>query len=308
MFDLNSWYDELGLTPEERAHVGELFSKPERLTKLEGSQLRQSDYSKHMNGLKEQETTLARKLADAEADIEAERGALTTWRTNAEGKLTAAQSRAEKLEEQLFKVQQTLRGAADEHGFDADALLKTVIAEPVKEPVKPTPTMADDEEFRRQIGSSMLGVTRLSARLHTLSAQHRKLFGEELPDAEGLVEQVLEASAKGKTVSIDDLWKQKYGVEAKRKELDDKAFEAKVEERTAIRVKEEIERRELGNVGPEDLPGSPILGRFGQHKTTNEGERPRHNGETAADAAKKAFQNGKYRKEARAIARGALAG
>lgn len=320
-FELNAWLDELGISdPEERRTAAALFGATERVNKLKGSVLRQADYSKAMNTLKDQEAAITRMRSEAEAEIEAERGTLTTWRATAEGRLTDAEKRARDAEDQLHRVRQEMRTLQSDYGIEDDRLsfLKPSdgtgngAGDGKRQPnTDARRSLADDDEFktfREEVGGSLVGSARLSSVLFDLNNEHVKLFGQPLPQAQALVDEVLEKSAKGQKVNIRDVWESKYKVPEKRAELAQADIDRRVQEGIDAGVRERLEREALGQSGTRDTARSPILGKFGPKEPTTQDNRPRHNGMTGADAARAAVRSGKYSEEAKRIARASLAG
>lgn len=319
-FDFDAWTNDLGadLTPEERGVLSGIFKKdPKRLEALEKNQLRLTDYSRAMTKLKADEAANAKKLEDAEADLENQRGTLTTWKTGAEGKLSATEKARDDAETKLFETQRRMRKLAEEAGIDPETLELGDVTPPRKKEEPPEPVFDTKaiEELTNKTSASLIGNVRFNALMMKLNNEHRTLFGTDMPDPDVITDMVLEQMKKGnQKVDVTAIWEEKYGVKAKRDALATVAFNKRVDEEVEAKYRKRLEDEALGTAPREDgRVGSPILKRFGgkEHKSEEQQHgdtRTRHNGETGADAAKRAFNSGKYRQEAAQLARQRLAG
>jgi hypothetical protein len=308
-FDLNQWLAEVtadgSLSEAERKVVADTLAKdPKVLKRLEEGQLRQSDYSRHMNDLKRQEQTL-----------KATETALNQWKSEAEGKLNAAVAERDALKTTAAQYEANVRAIASEYGLDpaeVSARLKAglpAIAPGTTPPAHQqsgTPTMDTSkfltrEELEKQFQTAQQAFPLLQATIIDLNAEHMRLFGQPLANATELTQKAMEQKR-----SIREVWEEENRVADRRTQI---ASEAKAAEEARIRADERQKVLSEHSVPLASRPGVPHSAVFqlaGQSQQQNGGNatppvpaalRTAAHENRGVEAAVRAFNEGKYRQQ-----------
>jgi hypothetical protein len=127
-----------------------------------------------------------------------------------------------------------------------------------------------DKAIKEYIGSKEREFSFLPAAQIRLVAEHAKLFPGQVPD---MVEVTNEAWNSNR--SLEDVWKEKYGVEARKKQMDEEAFNKKVDEQVNERLNKLRSEEALrgSSFRKPDEKGSPIYDRLMRAKPP-EGKEP----------------------------------
>lgn len=249
-FDLKAFYQELGFTPEEAAAVTAVLDKPERLTVLEKNQLRQSDYSKQMNGLKAEQD----KLVAAQARVDAEAAEWASLSASEKEQNTKLRADLEAHQNKVLALTQRVTRLATEAGLDPQKALEGIEQAPPKkeEPVVPPidPSKFVPAEAFHQYGKYMFDV---AMAIPDILHEHFELTGERLSASALKAEIEARAGQKGANMDPRAIWEEKYGIPAKR--------EAKAKEADERRIKEAEERGFARARSEAALPIPPSNGR-----------------------------------------------
>lgn len=224
-FDVEAAIKELDLSVEDAATFRTLHGK---YPKVKEFGMRQSEFDRAMNAGKAELAASKAALDQAKADVEAEVGSLATWQTEQQGKLTAAQTRLAEEEGKALKARQALEKIASEAGVDPAKYLDTTttVVPPV---VKPADVPAGVS--REDLARAMLGNARTAAEIVDVNREHRKLFGEDLPNAGALLDAALEEAKRGNTnVTVTQIWEKVHGVPAKREAMRTADIDRRIEE------------------------------------------------------------------------------
>ncbi len=285
-FDTKAWLiNDLGYTEAEATELLPRFAGREE--KLASGQLRQADYSKHMNGLKDQEAGL--KATSDRLNKELAEWAEIKGADSSE----AAQIRArlELVEQEKLTIQQTLERVATENGLDLKTLLPEKKVEP-KVPETKTPTF-DENKFvsREQLGAVTAVLLRNPAQLLAISQQHQALFGEPLPDAGPLYDKFVAAAAKDPNASLMRVWEDEFKVPEKRQEVAAAKYTADI---AAAEARGAENARSQAAIPGQQAPGhnAPIFTKLGAEGGSHL-QRPQAGASTRSFAT--SLASGKYR-------------
>lgn len=295
--------DELGATGDDRNLLEQYFTKNEplaaKLNEWREGGLRQSDYTRRMEGLKATETAKLAELATQEQN-------LTQIRENMNAQFLQAQKDREAAEVRAAAMQAHVKRLQAEWNLP-EAAVKDILdgAAPAPASAGPAPSVNGPVNFDAsqfvsrkdydELKSLALKLPTLATKLPGMRAQHQALFGECPPD----FEEKLLAEAQKQQRPIETVWDNVYGVTEKR----NAANEARI--RADERAKAETEfkaKYSQSNVNPvtalrPDLNGqnSPI---FHQEsgKYQRPGVTPAMNRLTSVQNAVQAFSQGKYRR------------
>jgi len=287
-FDLDTFLKDIGATGDEEAQLRAALGKPERLTYLEGNQLRQAEFSKQMNALKtsQDELKAANERVTAEmaewARIQAEGGEVTK----------KMQDDLHKAEQRALVLTQRVQKIASDAGLDPTKALEGIDQPPPK--VEPKVEPVDTSKFvgARQFADISNYLMALVTELPVLVDEHFALTGERL-DTRALRAEI-EARAKAKNPVLDPraVWEEKYGIPEKRETKTREAREAEIkqaEQRGFERARSEAALP----VPPSAGTRSPVLRTADGQARTSVLNRPAP--ETGVRSAASALATGKYR-------------
>lgn len=275
-FNVKLFLDEMAKTAEmsaeDKAALDGLLTKSQKTIEyLKGAVLRQSDYSRQSD---EARAEVEKVKTEAKAYVDS----LTEWQKGEQSRYSAADAELEKLRQENTALQAAIKKAADEYSLEIDVPKPPAGVEP-----KPNGRI-DTSKFLTQDDAAIW--LQLTPHLLSLSARHRKLFGEDLDDP-NLVSEAMVARQRDPNVTLEGYWKGKYKVENKVREIE----EAKVQERIAREVNEKLNdalsKASLPGVTRPGVSGSPILSRLEPKRSSSL--------PPGVDAAVDAFNSGKYR-------------
>lgn len=289
-FDLDGFVKELGLDDAEAASVRTALGKPERLTLLEKNQLRQSEFSKAMNGLtKEQQ-----KLTDAQARLDAEAAEWASLSAKEKEQATALRDNLEKSQAKVLALEQRVARIATDAGLDPQKALEGIEQTPVVK--KEDPPAFDDSKFVKadQFGTMSEYLFNLSVELPAIAQEHFDLTGERLDTRAIRAEIQNRSKVKGANLDPRSIWEETYKIPEKRAEKATAAHAAEIaaaEQRGADRVRSEAALP----IAPSSGMHSPLLRANGaEHKSVLSRTVP----ESGVRNAAAALATGKYRETA----------
>lgn len=238
--------------------------------KLQGGFLRQSDYDRNQNAIKEQaakeKAELEARIAEREAAVEAEAVALAKWKKNQEdGPLKEATEAVAAATAREKAAKDALERAITDAGLERDTYLKGLETTPDDKGRKEPPVVDDkgkaDDRYvgKDKFERGVIGAVVSNAELMDLANEHLRVFGKPLEGVKALVERTLARANKGEQVSIRSVWAEEHKV--------DDALKAKSDAEIAQRIKDAEEaaytrgRSEaaLGGRPGETESASPVL-------------------------------------------------
>jgi hypothetical protein len=258
--NVNKLLDELGATGEERAQVEKFFAKPEVLAKASDwyeNGLRQSDYSRKMEGLAATERARL-------AQIETEEKRLKDTFESLNGQFSRAQQEREQAETKAAAMAARVKTLAAEWNIPEAEVGKILEGQPASAPPPAAPPASspaalDPAQFvsRKEyeaLANVALKLPQFAAAFPMMRDQHKQLFGSVPDDFET---KILEEARKQER-PLPVIWDNLYGVEQKRKEVHDTQIRA--EERAKVEA-EYKQKYSQGQVTPMPLqaPASPIF-------------------------------------------------
>lgn len=292
--DVKAFLKDLNFTDAEITELAPKFDTPERVEALKKGQLRLSDYSKSMDGLKKDQDAL--KTASARLDAE-----MAEWATvQAQGGEITKKMRDDLDAAQLKVTQLTSRVTriATDAGLDVTKALEGIEQEPVKKVDPPAPAI----DLTGYVKADTIGVLTdfmltLPAELDAIAREHFDLTGQYL-DTRGIVTEIKARSAtRGNQKPLDPraIWEEQQQIPTKRQEKATRDHDAEItaaEQRGADRVRTE----QALPIPPSTGVRSPVL--RGIEGKTHESVLKRPVPESAVRSAAAALATGKYRKPA----------
>lgn len=271
---LDQWLEGLKtqgkLSDEKLAVIKEAFEgAPEAAEYAGGSVLRQEDYSRHQEALR-----LERQ------EMDSHQIALAEWKNQAEAEYFEMQRQKAAAETEVERLKQLAKTYVPESELGKVTTVNTPIEK--KEPEAPF----DTSEFikAKDAQEAMLNTLKVQNQLMSIGAQHQKLFGEPLDDAE-LIDRAITNKR-----TIDQEWVEHYKVADKRAELGLKVQEAhdqKIREEERAKVLSELK---LPDTRP-GVPRSPVLTIDAANKPAETADERR----SGIQAALEAYGAGTYR-------------
>jgi len=246
-FDFKGWLAEAGkaqgANPETLKQLEDIFTKDEAVRKYAGeSFLRQSDYSRKQNELREQ-------IRLKEDEITTYEGKLHDWENQTKAELDkaerardAALKNLDKLKGQFQTVTSKLKSGYDEYGLplpevrlepDLDPMEAPAVKTPGVNQVPDNPNYVPKDEYTRFANTAIT----TPFELQDIAAEHYALYGKPLGGTRDLLNKV--AASKGK-LSLRDVWEQEHNVSGRRQELNDEAFNVKVNQEVEKRYQEKM--------------------------------------------------------------------
>lgn len=289
--EVEEWLKDLDLTPEERSVLEPVLGKPERVEKVKGSVLRQSEFTRRMQALDKQKQELEAAIAQKEEALTNEFGQLSNWKVTADKTVAETAKALENERLERFKLQQKMQTLATQYGVDPKDL---GLDEPVPPPKKEEPAFDGSKFLSREEADLLMKETKanpfIAAELEDIVDEHRGLFNR------GLNRRELVAAALKNGRTLRDEWEEQNKVADRRRELEEK----KIEERINAKVAEErtkiLSEHKLPVTRGQDS-GSPILSmRENLRLQGTDRSKPTQEA-SAVDAAVSAFNSGKYRTE-----------
>lgn len=287
-FDVKKWLkDDMGFSDAE---VAEMAPKLEpKAAEIEKGYLRQSDYSKHMNGLKIEQD----KLAKANENLNAEMVAMAQLQADG-GKVTAKmRTDLEKAQQDVLRLTQTVTKVATDAGLDPEEVLKgTAVVVPVVAPVAPDLTgYLKSEDFNKHAQQLANIALTLPAELMAIAQEHFDLTGERLDTRTIVAEIQTRAGSRNNQKSLNprEIWEETHAVGEKRTAKTKAEFDAAIKAAEARGAESALSQQQIpGSHTPE---GRHSIVFTQPHKSAVERPQP---GNTVS-AAVAAMRSHKYR-------------
>lgn len=259
-FDVQAWLKELAadgsLSDQELGTLQASLSKPQVVKRLEEGQLRQADYSRAMNSLREKET--------ATANLQAE---LVQWKKDQEKVIQKANATVGEKAAAHAALQAKVQAYAEANGLDATEILG---AEPAAPPANPNPNPNPQnpqyltrEDWQKDYDAIRNNFPLLPAQIADLQVEHQTLFGKPLANSTELVQKAMAAQKP-----IRQVWEEDFKVADRRKEI----AEAEIQQRIDAGVQAKLTQlRSEGQIPQQTaLPQSarsPVLAEFSPQPT-----------------------------------------
>lgn len=247
--------------------------------------------------LAQQQARLASEQAALQQANESLNREMAEWATLSTKEKEAALQQQAALEAARVRnaqIETRLAAAATQYGFDANAILEGTT--PIPEKKEPVVPPFDTSKFvaRDQVAPVFDYQLELMGQLPHLVAEHQRLFGEPL-DTRAIVKEIKARAAKNDpNIDPTGIWEEKFGVPAKRAEVQKQQYDAAIA--AAEARGREAAMTERAMPGPAN-PGkhSPVFrnadGQFAPR--TSRLQRPMP--ESTLRNAVSAFTTGKYR-------------
>lgn len=200
---------------------------------LQGQLLMGADYTRKTQDLAKQRQDAMAAVQAEQAKVAAERARLQQWEQTAKSELEEYSRITKQMPAMASKIAAYEQIIKDYNIPPDQVVVPTVPTEtPTQRPnmTQPTnPTLANKDWLSRDEALGYLrDLTQLNGQAFKIQAEHMKLYGEPL--AEDLVTQSLSTGQ-----NMEEYWRVKYGVDAKRQEIANRDREA---ERAKIREEE----------------------------------------------------------------------
>ena len=289
--EVDSWLQELDLTPEEKAVLEPVLTKGTRQEKVKGSVLRQSEFSKRMQALDKQKADTEAAIAEKERLVAEDAAALGTWKQKADSEMAANAKALEDERVKSFRLQEKMKSLAAQQGVDPKEWGVDDNAPP---PPKPSvdPAALDSRYLSRDDAAKIVNDVKsnpfIAAELEDIVDEHRGLFGK------GLNRRELVTNALKNKRTLREEWEATNEVPKIREELKEKEINARIEARVSEERTKILSENKLpvNRGGQQD--GSPILAMrdslvlqgTDRNKPTNEAG--------AVEAAVASYNTGKY--------------
>jgi hypothetical protein len=225
---------------------------------LQGQILMGSDYTRKTQELARQRQEAQAAVAAEQAKVQAERARLQQWEQQAKGELEEYGRIAKQMPVMASKL-----AAYEQIIKDYNIPPDQVVVPPVvpndpptpkpnmTQPTNPTTTNANWLSRDEALGY-LRDLTQLNGSAFKIQAEHMKLYGEPL--SEDLVTHQLSTGQ-----SMEEYWRVKYGVDAKRAEI---AARDKEAERAKIREEERAALMQQYAGDPTRFAGAPAPGQY----------------------------------------------
>lgn len=177
----------------------------------------QAQFAKDQQQLQQASDNLTREMAE--------------WASMTEKEKLHGQSQAAALEAARVKVAQIetrLATTAQQYGFDPNAILEGTAVIPEKKQDAPT---FDTSKFlnREQVAPVFDYQLDLMGTLHHLATEHQQLFGTPLDTREVVKEIKARAAKNDSNIDPEGIWREKFGVDAKRAEVQKATYDAAIQ-------------------------------------------------------------------------------
>ena len=208
---------ELGADPQL---VAQLIANEKVATGLQQyveSGLRQSDYDRKMNSGKAEIAAAKQELDESKDKLEADRVRMN-------GQFLTAQQEREAAESRLAAIQAKAKTLGQVYGIDAEKELfgETTVQPPVKQPHNGEVAVSPDLDKRIGALEALFRTNvNFEVELHDVMRQHMELF----PDKPLIMKEILDDAVKQRR-SPTQVWDDKFGATAKRKENEAEKYRA----------------------------------------------------------------------------------
>jgi hypothetical protein len=200
-----------------------------------------------MQTLKAQQAEAEKKLTDATAILQDNATKWPQWESNyqsalrakeqAEAKLAAVNARLDSLKQQGYVSDEQLAGldvrtpAPTSTGAGNGSGAGTGAG-------ASSPQYLTREDFKKELGVGGKAIAKLNARIVMMANEHQKLFqgtDKAAFDPDSLIEHIDQHGG-----TLEQAWETKYGVSARRQELDKTAREQEIERRAEEKFKQRV--------------------------------------------------------------------
>jgi hypothetical protein len=219
--------------------------------KIEAGLLRQSDYSRSMNELKDLQAS-HKKASD---DLNAEIAAWANLSAEQKANNPELQNRLHAAQADVLRLTQVVESVASQAGLDPKAILEGAkITIPKKEDEAPKVDLTGyvkAEDIQATVGGLTNMILRLGPQLMKIAHEHQQLTGEFL-DTEAVTAEILtRANTKGNSKSLDAraVWEELHAIPAKR--------EAKAKEQYDADIAAAVERGRTEAMS-QQIPGAQL--------------------------------------------------
>ena len=289
-FDIDGFLKDLGTNEEESKTLRTALGTPERLSLLEKNQLRQADYSKQSNALKDEQ----QKLTLAQDRLNAEAAEWATLSANERAQATTLRDSLNASEQKVLALQQRVQKVAVDAGLDPQKALEGIEQVVKKEEPKVAPIDTSKFVDAATFGSMSEYLFNLSVELPQIAAEHFELTGERL-DTRAIRAEITERS-KQKNANLDPraIWEEKFQIPQKR-EAKDTAARAEEIKQAELRGAERARSEFTLPTAPTSGINSPLLKATTgeEHKSVLHRPAP----ESGVRSAAAALSSGKYRQQ-----------
>jgi hypothetical protein len=226
------WLKSLPLGDDARKALEADLEKKEVQDAVGKSVMATADYSRAMDKLRDQETEMKRVSDEAIFKANNLLQQNVTWRNKNEATVRAAVEDANKKGYILQTLQTKLQALAEQGLIDPREFDVTAPGAPAA-PAVPLKKFMTEEDISEAFQKKEMQFAYAMANFEDIADQHKRLFNEPLKRTE-LVQEMLQ---KGQ--SLEDVWKAKYKVDDRLKEMDeavitDRIKKAVDEERATI--------------------------------------------------------------------------
>ena len=294
--DINAWLEEAtkraNIPAEDRKILEGVIAKNAGLaTYLEESGLRQSDYDRKMNKLKEEHQARLQEVADKEAAADRFAAQNGDWFEKNNSKFTKANADLEAARVKEAQLVERMKRLGTQYGVPDEELniptSATLAASAAAVPTFDEKRFVNRDEAERELRGSLF----FQAELDDLIDEHKQLFGKGFKKAEFTAKALKVAGTAGNTKKLRDIWEEEFKVADKRKEIQDKDVEARIA--TAVQDRETKIRSELQLPAPRPQEQhSPIVDKFSKGTVDKD-----HDPGRGIRAAIAAYSSGKYRED-----------
>lgn len=240
--ETSKWLDDLkkegNLTDDAFNSIKASFDNPKADEFVKGSTLRQSDYSRQMDSVKQAQKAVEdaqRDFQTKQAEVNAYKGTLDTWKAGAESKFHKAVKDAEAADTKATAALNRLKAVAQANGLDETEVLKDLTI-----PVNPnlqnpnTPNMDTSkfltaDQLNEQVSRAARETAFVDATIYDLASEYRRLYGQEPPA--GFAKSLVEGAIKSK-MTLDEYATKEFKFVDKRTEASEAAIQARI--KTAV--------------------------------------------------------------------------
>lgn len=281
--------DDMGFSEAEAAEMLPKFTE-ERAAKLEKGYLRQSDFSRQSDALKKERE----KLAAAEERMALEIAEWGRVEAGSRSEREAVQARADKAEQDVLRLRQSVQRLATQAGVDPAKALEGLEGEPPVKKTEEPPAIDARYVPREQFGAFANAALDVPAELQMLGEEHRELFGKPLDTRQLVAELKTRANTRGNTKSLDlrTIWEEQHGVPAKREELSKAKYDADIKAAEARGREAALTEASLPGQPPPGRSASPVLRTPDGQARTSVLQRPQPN--QTVNRAVSALRSRKY--------------
>lgn len=234
---------------------------------VKGSALRQADYSKKMDDVREAQKAAAdatNALATKQAEVVRYQIEVANWKDGAETKYKQTVDESEKLERRASAATARLRAIAMANGLDPAEVLKDIDIIPTEEVNRQNMTQNIDtskfltqEQFEVNVKKAVSESAVIEAAIYDVASEHKRLFGQDLPNARELVQGALASKQ-----TLTQFWENKFKVPEKRAEAAETAFNERVNKAVEEKTSKFLSEQALNQSGQHMTPGninSPVF-------------------------------------------------